>query len=728
METKKYSLDFAGETLVAEFSDLANQANGSVILRYGNTTVLATAVMGKHDKESDYFPLTVDYEEKFYASGVIKGSQYVRREGRPGDDSILRGRILDRTIRPLFDQSIRREIQVVITTLAVDKHDPDILAVLAGSLSIATSDIPWHGPVGSVRVSRKKGLPAATGTAQAGSKDWILNATFADRTEDTLDFDMVVCGKDGLINMIEVEAGEISEDEMKEALEFASKNISILEEFQKKIIKEIGKEKQKFEKTNLSEIELTLFYGIVTPNLDKAIFSGSGKVGIYALKETWMNKFAENFPEGKSALAENIYDEAINDCLHKETIEKERRPDGRKLNELRSLFAKAGGISDVLHGSGIFYRGETHMFSALTLGGPKDSQTIDFVDGSEKKKRFLHHYNFPPFSVGEVGRMGGTNRRMVGHGALAEKSLRAVIPHKDIFPYTIRLVSETLSSNGSSSMGSVCASSLALMDGGVPIKRAVAGIAMGLMYKNENEYKILTDIQGPEDEHGDMDFKVAGTSEGITGVQLDVKVSGISLKILGEALTQSKKARLEIIETLNKAIEKPRDSISPRAPMIVVIKIKPDQIGLIIGSGGKTINEIRELTETEIDIEDDGSVFITGKNGGAEKAKKIIEEMTREYFKGDRFNGMVVKILDFGAFVKIGHNTEGLVHISEIAPFRVEKVSEILKEGMLVPVVVKEVDERGRVNLSIKQADKDFAERHGAKPPQNASGGSATKV
>ncbi len=716
MKEKKYSLDFAGETITAEFTDLVGQANGSVILHYGDTTVLATAVIGKHDKDSDYFPLTVDYEEKFYASGVIKGSQYIRREGRPGDDSILRGRILDRTIRPLFDQSIRRDVQVVITTLAVDKHDPDTLAVLAGSLAIATSDIPWNGPVGSVRVSRKK-----------ETKEWLLNPTFAERAEGTLDFDMVVCGKDGLINMIEVESGEISESDMAEALEFASKNISILEDFQKKIIKEIGKEKQKFEKKALSEEGLALFHEAVTPNLDKAMFSGSGKAGIYALKNIWEEKFEEKFGDEKLPLAEHLFEEAVNDYLHKEAIEKERRPDERKMDELRSLYAKAGGVSPVLHGSGIFYRGETHMFTALTLGGPQDSQTIDYVDGSEKKKRFLHHYNFPPFSVGEVGRMGGTNRRMVGHGILAEKSLRAVIPNKDIFPYTIRLVSETLSSNGSSSMGSVCASTLALMDGGVPIKRGVAGIAMGLMYESDSKYKVLTDIQGPEDEHGDMDFKVAGTTEGITGVQLDVKVSGVSIKILQEALMQAKKARIEILSVLSKEIPNAKEKISPRAPMIVVLKIKPDQIGMIIGSGGKTINEIRENTLTEIDIEDDGTVFITGKDGGAEKAKQIIEEMTREYVKGDRFEGTVVKILDFGAFVKIGHNTEGLVHISEIAPFRVEKVTDILKEGMVVPVVVKEVDDRGRVNLSIKQADATFAEKNGAKPPQSGTVSSQPK-
>lgn len=710
MESKKFEMDFAGKTLSAEFTDLANQTNGSVIVKYGNTAVLATAVMGQDDKDSDYFPLTVDYEEKFYASGTIRGSQYQRREGKPSDDAILRGRIIDRTIRPLFDHHIRRDVQVVITTLAIDEYDPDIFAVIAGSIAVATSDIPWNGPVGAVRIARKR-----------GSENWIVNPTFIERPDEGLDFEMVVCGKDGLINMIEVEAGEVSEDEMTEALELASKFISKVESFQKKIIAEVGKTKQSFPKAEIPSEEIALFNEVVTPKLEKAMFNGPGKHGIYELHDELEEIYKEKFPEGKWKNIEAYFEEAVNDRLHKEAIENTRRPDGRSMDELRKLFAKAGGISDALHGSGIFYRGDTHIFTALTLGGPQDNLTIDSADGTEKKKRFLHHYNFAPFSVGEVGRMGGTNRRMIGHGALAEKSLRAVLPAKDKFPYTIRLVSETLSSNGSSSMGSVCASTLALMDGGVPITRPVAGIAMGLMYESDSKYKVLTDIQGPEDEHGDMDFKVAGTTNGITGVQLDVKVTGVPIKILGEALLQSKKARLEIIDVLTSAISTPKPSISPRAPMIVVIKIKPDQIGLVIGSGGKTINEIRDLTETEIDIEDDGTVYITGKNGGAEKARQIIEEMTREYCKGDRFSGLITKITDFGAFVKVGHNTEGLVHISEIAPFRVNKVTDILHEGMMVPVIVKEVDEKDRISLSIKLADPQFAEKHGAKPPENGA-------
>lgn len=707
MESKKFEMDFAGKTLTAEFTDLANQTNGSVIVKYGNTAVLATAVMGEDDKDSDYFPLTVDYEEKFYASGKIRGSQYVRREGKPSDDAILRGRIIDRTIRPLFDHHIRRDVQVVITTLAIDEYDPDVFAVIAGSLAVATSDIPWNGPVGAVRISRKR-----------GASSWTVNPTFLERPDEELDFEMVVCGKNGEINMIEVEAGEISESEMIEALELSRKFIGEVEDFQKKIIEEIGKTKKEFPKPKPTEEEIVFFNEIVSPKLESAMYSGPGKRGIYELHDELEAKYGEKFPEGNWKVLENYFEEAINDKLHKEAIENTRRPDGRKMDELRQLFAKAGGISEALHGSGIFYRGDTHIFTALTLGGPQDNMTIDSASGEEKKKRFIHHYNFPPFSVGEVGKVGGTNRRMVGHGALAEKSLRGVIPSKDVFPYTIRLVSETLSSNGSSSMGSVCASTLALMDGGVPIKNPVAGIAMGLMYESDSKYKVLTDIQGPEDEHGDMDFKVAGTEKGITGVQLDIKVGGVSIKILGEALIEAKKARLQILETIKSAIISPREKISPRAPMIVVIKIKPDQIGLVIGSGGKTINEIRDLTDTEIDIEDDGTVFITGKNGGAEKAKQIIEEMTREYCRGDRFNGIVTKITDFGAFVKIGHNTEGLVHISEIAPFRVNKVTDILHEGMMVPVIVKEVDEKERINLSIKLADATFAERHSPKPTE----------
>jgi polyribonucleotide nucleotidyltransferase len=425
----------------------------------------------------------------------------------------------------------------------------------------------------------------------------------------------------------------------------------------------------------------------------------------------WINIFSTTYPEGNVSLAEAYFEEMVNNLIHDEAIDNNQRADGRGMDEIRPLFVQAGGVSPILHGSGIFYRGGTHVMSTLTLGSPQDALVIDGVVAQEDK-RFMHHYNFPPFSTGETRKISGTNRRMIGHGALAEKALSAVIPEKEVFPYTVRLVSEAFASNGSTSMGSVCASTLALMDGGVPIVAPVAGIASGLMMREKNgkiEYKVLTDIQGPEDHHGDMDFKVAGTRNGITAVQMDVKVSGIPLNILAEALEKAKTARYKILDLIEKEIPKSREKISANAPEIIVMKIKPDQIGLVIGTGGKTINEIRDKTLVEdISIEDDGTVFITGKNESASKAKEIIYGMTREYLPGEKFEGEVVKLMEFGAFVRIGPNAEGLVHVSEFAPFRVESPANYVKEGDKVPVTLKEIDDKGRMNLSIKVSDPNF--------------------
>lgn len=551
MKRTEYSIEVGGKKIVAEFNDLAENANGSVLMRSGDTAVLVTTVMaGEDDTEVDYLPLTVDYEERFYAVGAILGSSFVRREGKPAEEAILAGRIIDRPLRPLFDQRIRREIQIVATVLALGDAHPAVLGVLGASLALGASDIPWNGPVSAVRV-------VAEG----------LN--------------LVVCGKEGNINMIEVGGREVEEKMLVAALEKAQEEIAELQAWQKKIIKEVGKEKQ-------------------------------------------VLAFAEPTPEQK---AEQEEDEK----LHQEVLEKGTRPDGRGMDEVRPLFAQAGGFSEALHGTGVFYRGGTHVLSVLTLGGPHDAQTLDSIETHGKKKHFMHHYNFPPFSNGETGRLGGKNRRMIGHGALAEKALLPVIPPQESFPYTIRLVSEALSSNGSTSMGSVCASSLALMDGGVPISAPVAGIAMGLILGKKDAYQILTDIQGPEDHHGDMDLKVAGTRKGVTAVQMDVKVDGVPLSILAEAFLKARAARVHILDTMEKAIAAPRANLSPRAPKIVVFQIKKEQIGLIIGSGGKTINEIKEKTKVEaIDIEDDGRVCITGKNGTAEKAAAVIKHLIQE--------------------------------------------------------------------------------------------------
>jgi len=697
MQKKEYSMEIGGKTLTAEFSDLTDQANGSVILRYGNTVVLATAVMAKKAKEgAGWFPLTVDYEEKFYAAGQILGSRFMRREGRPTDEAILTARVTDRTIRPLFEQHIRNDIQVVITVLSIDKDDPDILAINAASLALATSNIPWDGPVSAVRVAKRK-----------PENSLEINPEYTFRDEEDLEFEMVICGKDGNINMVEANGKEIGEDVTEEAFKKAFEEIEKLQEFQKQIISDIGKEKIVIEKPEISKEAKELFKEKIENKLPEALFSGPGNDGLHALGDVWKDTVKESLPEENISITDEYFEESVNELMHKEAVTNEKRADGRKMDEVRNIYAQAGGVSPILHGSGIFYRGGTHILSALTLGGPKDSQIIDGME-IQTEKRFMHHYNFPPYSSGETGRIGGTNRRMIGHGALAEKALSAVLPPKEEFPYTIRIVSESMASNGSTSMASVCGSTLALMDAGVPIKAPVAGIAIGLMMQDKNTYKILTDIQGPEDHHGDMDFKVAGTRNGIAAIQMDVKVGGIPVEVLVGALNNAKKARLNILGIMEKELEHPRKDISTSAPKIISVTIKPEQIGLIIGPGGKTVNKIREDTGAEIDIEDDGTVYITGKNGSAEKARDIVAAMTHEYKAGEKFEGEVVKILDFGAFVKIAPGAEGLVHISEIAPFRVEKVTDVLKEGDIVPVVIKEIDDKDRINLSIKQIDPDF--------------------
>jgi polyribonucleotide nucleotidyltransferase len=711
MNKKTYTATIGGKELVAEFTDLTDQANGSVILRMGNTAVLATAVMGSSEREGmNYFPLSVEFEEKFYSAGAILGSQFVRREGRPSDEAVLSARVVDRTIRPLFEQHIRRDIQVVITVLSIDEYDPDILAVNAASLALATSDIPWNGPVSAVRIGKHKG------------KDELeTNPSYMYREEDDFSFDLIACGKNGNINMIEVGAEEKSEKLVADALRKASEEIEQIQEFQHNIVKEIGKEKQVIEGTKLSDEEKKLFTDNIESQLDAAVFSGAGKEGIYTLKKEWMELFAENFEDGKTQDADDYYEEAVNDLLHTEAIKNDRRADGRGMDDVRELYAQAGGIAPKVHGTGVFYRGGTHVLSALTLGGPGDALSINSIEEQNGKKRYIHHYNFPPFSVGETGRVGGFNRRMIGHGALAEKALLPVLPTQEEFPYTIRVVSESMASNGSTSMASACGSTIALMDAGVPIKRPVAGIASGLMMLDDNNYKVLTDIQGPEDHHGDMDFKVAGTREGITAIQMDVKVDGIPLPILEEALEKAKSARETILDVIEAEIPAPRENISPYAPEIVSTKVLEEQIGLVIGPGGKTINKIKDDTGVEeITIEDDGNVFITGRNGTAQKAKGIIEALTKVYEKGERFHGKVTRIMDFGVFVEIGPNTEGLVHISEIAPFRIKTINGIFKEGDTVPVIIKEIDEKERINLSIKDCDPKFAERIGLKPENNS--------
>ncbi len=712
MEKKVYTLDIGGQQMSAEFNDWADQATGSVLLRYGNSAVLATVVMGSKESDKDYFPLSVEYEEKFYAAGAILGSRFMRREGRPSEEAVLSGRIVDRTIRPLFPQGMKKDVQVMISVLSIEDYDTDVLAVNAASLAIATSNIPWNGPVSAVRLE------------MADDGSYIVNPTYKERELAGKRMDLLACGKDGLINMIEVGASEVSEEILESAFAKVSEEIEKIQVWQKSIVADRGVEKLPFKSPETPADVQAAFTEFVEPKIEGAVFGSNdgntGKKNIYALKAEWMKHAGEKFPDAKSSLFDNLYEERVNDYIHTEAIKSGRRADGRKLDEIRPLFAQAGGISPVVHGAGLFYRGATHVLGVLTLGGPGDAQLIDTIEYQEAKKSFMLHYNFPPFSVGETGRVGGMNRRAIGHGALAEKALRTVLPQKDVFPYTIRIVAESLASNGSTSMASVCAGTLALMDAGVPITRPVAGIAMGMMSDAaKGEYKVLTDIQGPEDHHGDMDFKVAGTSEGVTAVQMDVKVEGVPLKVLAEAFKQAKTARLQILDVITKEIPTPRADISPRAPKILTTHVQVDQIGLVIGPGGKMINGIKDRTKCdEITIEEDGTIFITGRGGTAELALKEIEDLTREYMVGDTFEGPVVRLMDFGAFVQIGPNADGLVHVSEIAPFRIDKIADALKIGDIVPVVLKEIDEKGRYNLSIKAADPEWATKKGLTPGQ----------
>lgn len=700
MKKEIFTTEVAGKKLTAEFNDLAEQADGSVLVSYGNTTVLATATMSNEPSNAGYFPLIVDYEEKFYAAGQILGSRFMRREGRPSDDAVLSARLIDRTIRPLFQKGIKNTIQIVITVLSIDEDDPDVLAIIATSLALGTSRIPWNGPVSAVRIGKIK-----------EDSSYKINPDYKFRAGEKNELDLVVCGMDKKITMLEAEAKESPEKNILGALKETEKEIEKLQDFQKEVIQKMAVKKEIIETPSPSDEMKKLFSENIEPKLKEATFNNKqGKGALEELKKEWKISAQEKLEEEDILQAGDYFEENLNDLIHDEAIKNNLRQDGRPLNQIRTLYAQAGGLSEILHGSGTFYRGGTHVLSVLTLGGPRDTLLVDQIESQDVQKRFMHHYNFPPFSVGETGRVGGFNRRMIGHGFLAEKALKAVIPEKEVFPYTIRLVSEALSSNGSTSMASVCGSTLALMDGGVPIKAPVAGIAIGLMTDKEtNDYVILTDIQGPEDHYGDMDFKIAGTKNGINAIQMDTKLTGVSTSIIKEALTRGNEALSEIIDVIEKEIQEPRPEISPNAPEIRIIKIQKDQIGMVIGSGGKVINEIKKATDAEIEIEEDGTVYIVAQKGGkADLAVKTIEEITHEYKKGETFTGEVIKITDFGAFVRIGQGTEGLLHISEIAPSRIEKVEDVLSEGDKIPVIIKDIDERDRMKLSVKEIEPDF--------------------
>ena len=705
MQTQSFSTDFGGKTLTAEFTDLTGQANGSVIMRYGETVVLVTAVMSTEEQPNlPYFPLSVEFEERFYAAGTIPGNRFIRHEGKPGDEAVLSARIIDRTIRPLFDHDLRYETQVVVTVLALGEDDPDVIAVIGASLALGISDIPWNGPVSAVRIARNKRSGIIS-----------INPTYVERVAEDREFELLVCGRGGTINMIEAAAYEVPETDILAVLEAATVLHEQIEAFQVAIITALGKPKRTYPARVIPHTLSEFFAVQFSHTLRATLFSKkAGKTHIRNLKKEFtkaVKDLALTIPQNH---IQDYFEEMVNEEIHRGALDRKERPDGRDITTVRPLFAQAGGISPVLHGSGIFYRGETHVLSVLTLGGPEAAQLVGATEDQDQQKRFMHHYNFPPFSVGETGRVGGFNRRMIGHGTLAEKALLPVLPHKTVFPYTMRLVSETMSSNGSSSMASVCGSSLALMDGGVPIIRPVAGVASGIMMRN-GEYVLLVDIQGPEDEHGDMDLKVAGTSLGITAIQMDVKAYGVSIEMLTHALERTRIARLHILETMALAIKTPRSHISSRAPEIISLAIFPEQIGLVMGNGGTTITKIKEDSgATEITIDDDGLVIITGKEGSARRAAAIITALTKLYRVGETLPVTITRLVAFGAFAKLDEYHEGLIHISEIAPMKITSIDEVLTIGEVVTVTIVKIA-ADKIGLSIKQTDPDFAIRKGIK-------------
>ncbi len=702
-EQKKWSLQIGGRILEVETGLLAGQANGAVTVRYGDTVVLAAATMSPGaSKISGYFPLLVDFEERYYAAGKIKGSRFIKREGRPSDDAVLSGRIVDRTIRPLFNSRMRNDVQIVITVLSYDgENDPDILAIIAASTALSISNIPWNGPVGAVRIGRVNG-------------QLILNPINGETTDG--DLDMVLSGTTDKINMIEAAAKEVPEAEILQAFEFGHNAIKKIALFIKDIQKEVGREKAEpallqgapeFE----SKVKEILLYS----GLAEALYDPNKQVieeKIKAIRNEVVAYIKDTFPEVSERekdklkeISEQVFEEASDEIIHQNILKKEQRPDGRKLDEIRSISCQVG-ILPRTHGTGLFTRGETQALTVTTLGSPGDEQIIDTME-VDMKKRYIHHYNFPPFSMGEVRPMRGPGRREIGHGALAERALVPVLPAKEEFPYTILLVSEILSSNGSSSMASACGSTLSLMDAGVPIKRPVSGIAMGIIVGNENNYKVLTDIQELEDHFGDMDFKTAGTEKGVTALQMDVKLTGVTLEMLRDVLTQSHKNRMEIMEKMLAVIPTPRADLSQYAPRIITLRINPGKIRNVIGTGGKIINEIIDQTGVEIDIEDDGSIFITSPDeASAKKAVEWIENLTHEVKAGEIFNARVTRIMNFGAFAEILPGQEGLIHISELADYRVERVEDVVQIGDIVPVKVKNIDDQGRINLSLKAAAK----------------------
>ncbi len=707
MSVQQFNLEVAGKDLKVEIGKLAQQAHGSCTVSYGETVVLATAVTSADVKEGiDYFPLMVDYEEKLYAAGKIKGSRFIKREGRATDEAVLTARLIDRSIRPLFKESERNDVQVVVTVLSYDgSNDPDFPAVIAAAIALGISSIPWDGPLAGVQVGRVGG-------------EWVLNPT--GEAKQKSDLELFVAGNSEEVIMIEAGAKEIAEEEMSAAIDFAGRHIKKIMPFIDKIISAVGQPKREAEMDAAKQAARAKVHDKVEQllageNLATCFHPDKSKMqaAIAALTARVDAVLKEDNEVSKDmrALGVSMIDEALIKAFKALVLDKKQRPDQRKFDEIRPLSAEVGLLPRT-HGSALFNRGETQVLSIVTLGAPGDEQTLDTMEESGTKK-YMHHYNFPGFSVGEVRPLRGPGRREIGHGALAEKAIRPVLPADEEFPYTIRVVSEVLGSNGSSSQASVCGSSLSLMDAGVPIKAAVAGIAMGLVVddKDKNKYQILTDIAGLEDHSGHMDFKVAGTRKGITAVQLDIKLGGISYPVVAESLNGAKVARNQVLDVMDQVIAQPRAELSQYAPRITTLRIDPEKIRDVIGSGGKVINEIIDKCGVTIDVEQDGLVMITSMDeAGALKAKEWIENIVKELAVGEIYEGEVVRIVtdknngsEIGAIVQLLPGKDGMVHISEVSYTRIEKISDVLQLGDKVKVRVMEIDkEKGRVGLSIK--------------------------
>lgn len=713
-------MEWGGRTLSVEIGKLALQTQSSCVVRYGDTVILATAAMSKQTREGiDFFPLMVNFEEKLYAAGKIKGSRFIKREGRPSEEAILSGRMVDRAIRPLFDSSMRNDVQVILTALSWDgENDSQVPAFFAASLALAISPIPWNGPIAGARVGKVDG-------------QFVLNPTFEQREKGTLD--IIVSGTPEKVIMVEAEAKEETEDEVLSAMRFGAKEFAPALEFIKKIQSEIGQEKIDLH-NNLTENEIKLrdkekeARDFIASHENDWIFDAPKKSR--AERVAMVDRFVEAIKE--KLTAEETDDKImtvilsrikiyVEEFITKRILEKDERLDGRSLTDIRDLYAEVGLLPRT-HGTGLFQRGDTQVLSVVTLGAPGDVQTLDTME-EEGTKRYMHHYNDTPATYGEAGPLRGPGNRAIGHGALAERALIPVLPDEKDFPYAIRVVSEVLGSNGSSSMASTCGSSLALMDAGVPIKKSVAGIAMGLASDNKGNWKVLTDLQDIEDGPGGMDFKIAGTSHGITAIQMDTKTDGLIWDIVEQTFAQSREALLQILEVMNKTLAEPKKELSKYAPRIVTIQINPDKIRDVVGPGGKVINKIIADTGVSIDIEQDGRVNITSTDAiGLEKAIKIVQDITHEITAGEQYEGTVVRLEDFGAFINILPGQDGLVHVSDIAWARTNKPSDVLNLGDKVNVVVKEIDNLGRVNLSMK-ALLPKPEGYVEQPPMERRGG-----